>query len=401
VSQGTNMTRKRATNDIGTRESGTTFHSTAYPGASPKPPPSALAEPPAPPLLPPASSFYYRNHSDDGANGGVIGAYGNGISIPPPGEPNPWNSTRTTTSTELPIFAATSNKMRQCQPLPTQLPPLSQALPTAQVLPTQPSPNATATTRTATAMVREEAPSVKIYLTPSTPSTPSVSPSSPSVVKDSKSTCQTCCIKGCPRRGTRLLTSLRGNYELKEGEHSGRVCEGHYRKDLRTYKKKYGGKLGPDDIGIDGRRQKRKRKAARKSTYETSDEEEDAESIISDISSFDDLEDEEKAVSSKRQKVTITPYATENLDVPETGSAYSTSSGTSRPKRNKPKIKYEDTEVYEEVFSPSDQQSETGEKEEEEEDSPRPFSALDVSKRVADQLWRFNMFCEAVLQASK
>lgn len=46
---------------------------------------------------------------------------------------------------------------------------------------------------------------------------------------------QPCCIYGCERYGTRLLTSLRATYQLKE-EHSGRVCEGHYRRDLRRFK---------------------------------------------------------------------------------------------------------------------------------------------------------------------
>ncbi|KAL0479842.1 hypothetical protein AKO1_007414 [Acrasis kona] len=45
-----------------------------------------------------------------------------------------------------------------------------------------------------------------------------------------------CCIQGCDRYGTRLLSSLRDKYSLKQG-HSGRVCEGHYRRDLRAYKR--------------------------------------------------------------------------------------------------------------------------------------------------------------------
>jgi hypothetical protein len=47
---------------------------------------------------------------------------------------------------------------------------------------------------------------------------------------------QACCIKDCPRKGSRLLTSLRDEYEVKPN-HSGRVCEGHYRQDLRRYKR--------------------------------------------------------------------------------------------------------------------------------------------------------------------
>lgn len=47
---------------------------------------------------------------------------------------------------------------------------------------------------------------------------------------------QPCCIYACERYGTRLLTSLRATYQLKE-DHSGRVCEGHYRRDLRRFKK--------------------------------------------------------------------------------------------------------------------------------------------------------------------
>jgi hypothetical protein len=49
---------------------------------------------------------------------------------------------------------------------------------------------------------------------------------------------QPCCIEGCDRYGTRLLSSLRDNYQLKES-HSGRVCEGHYRRDLRSFKREY------------------------------------------------------------------------------------------------------------------------------------------------------------------
>lgn len=45
-----------------------------------------------------------------------------------------------------------------------------------------------------------------------------------------------CCVHGCTRFGTRLVGSLRSNWELKP-DHSGRVCEGHYRKSLRMYKK--------------------------------------------------------------------------------------------------------------------------------------------------------------------
>lgn len=47
---------------------------------------------------------------------------------------------------------------------------------------------------------------------------------------------QPCCIEGCDRYGTRLLSSLRDNYQLKD-DHSGRVCEGHYRRDLRSFKR--------------------------------------------------------------------------------------------------------------------------------------------------------------------
>ncbi|KAL0477475.1 hypothetical protein AKO1_008194 [Acrasis kona] len=49
---------------------------------------------------------------------------------------------------------------------------------------------------------------------------------------------QPCCIEHCDRYGTRLLSSLRDEYNLKP-EHSGRVCEGHYRRDLRSYKRKH------------------------------------------------------------------------------------------------------------------------------------------------------------------
>jgi len=46
-----------------------------------------------------------------------------------------------------------------------------------------------------------------------------------------------CCIEGCDRSGSRLLSSLRESYHLKQ-THSGRVCEGHYRRDLRAFKRK-------------------------------------------------------------------------------------------------------------------------------------------------------------------
>jgi len=45
-----------------------------------------------------------------------------------------------------------------------------------------------------------------------------------------------CAILGCLRKGTRLFTSLRGDYETKP-RHSNRCCEGCYRRDLRRYKK--------------------------------------------------------------------------------------------------------------------------------------------------------------------
>jgi hypothetical protein len=45
-----------------------------------------------------------------------------------------------------------------------------------------------------------------------------------------------CCIRGCNRKAKRKLSSIRGEPELKE-QHSGRVCEAHYRSSLREYKK--------------------------------------------------------------------------------------------------------------------------------------------------------------------
>ncbi len=41
-----------------------------------------------------------------------------------------------------------------------------------------------------------------------------------------------CCISECGRVGTRLLSSLRGSYPLKNSSNNAvrRVCEGHYRK---------------------------------------------------------------------------------------------------------------------------------------------------------------------------
>lgn len=43
-----------------------------------------------------------------------------------------------------------------------------------------------------------------------------------------------CCISDCERIGTRLLSSLRGSYSLKNAPSNAvrRVCEGHYRKGL-------------------------------------------------------------------------------------------------------------------------------------------------------------------------
>lgn len=45
-----------------------------------------------------------------------------------------------------------------------------------------------------------------------------------------------CSILDCCKTGTRLISSLKEGYELKEG-FSGKVCEGHYRKDLRKSQK--------------------------------------------------------------------------------------------------------------------------------------------------------------------
>lgn len=44
-----------------------------------------------------------------------------------------------------------------------------------------------------------------------------------------------CSITGCERVGTRLVGSLREKHDLKD-DMSGRICEGHYRKDLRKFK---------------------------------------------------------------------------------------------------------------------------------------------------------------------
>jgi hypothetical protein len=44
-----------------------------------------------------------------------------------------------------------------------------------------------------------------------------------------------CSIAECSRTGTRLVSSLREKHELKD-TYSGRICEGHYRKDLRKFK---------------------------------------------------------------------------------------------------------------------------------------------------------------------
>jgi len=50
-----------------------------------------------------------------------------------------------------------------------------------------------------------------------------------------------CALDNCKRKGTRLVTSLRYEYRLKP-HGSNRVCEGHYRKDLRRFKKEHGDK---------------------------------------------------------------------------------------------------------------------------------------------------------------
>lgn len=44
-----------------------------------------------------------------------------------------------------------------------------------------------------------------------------------------------CSINRCENKGTRLFSSLKMNYNVKKNS-SGKICEGHYRKDLRKFR---------------------------------------------------------------------------------------------------------------------------------------------------------------------
>lgn len=47
---------------------------------------------------------------------------------------------------------------------------------------------------------------------------------------------QICSIEDCSKFGNRLVKSLKSNHKIKS-DNTGRICELHYRRDLRGYKR--------------------------------------------------------------------------------------------------------------------------------------------------------------------
>lgn len=185
-----------------------------------------------------------------------------------------------------------------------------------------------------------------------------------------------CCIKACIRKGTRLVSSLRECYELKDGDHSGRVCEGHYRKDLRYFKKNKTGKFSDED---------RRRKSCKRKLLEVTQNEDEDQTNLSKKKPTIDYR--EGAWSQASLNITDILYPPVDNDY----------TGVSRPKRNIPSVHYEEPEDKNEEEIIEEKESNQASSQEYEENITTEASQQEQVPQGKIEM--FNLFCNWVLQS--